>query len=106
MGLARKRAQRQAKELQNKRLRKAKDSEPEEIDEPNKSEDEGDGEEEGTEEDRSNEEEEEEDEEEEEEEEEVSEVPKNKKVLHSEPTKVLIMIIFFQIEFSTDALLV
>ncbi len=34
-----------------------------------------------------------------------SEVPKNKKVLHSEP-KVLIMFIFFQIEFSTDALLV
>ena len=37
--------------------------------------------------------------------EEVSEVPKNKKVLHSEP-KVLIMFIFFRIEFSTDALLV
>ena len=105
MGLARKRAQRQAVELQNKKLRKARDSEPEEIDELNKSEDEGDGEEEGTEEDRSNEEEGEEEGEEEEEEEEESEVPKNKKVLHSKP-KVLIIFIFFQIAFSTDALFV
>jgi hypothetical protein len=106
MGLARKRAQRQAVELQNKKLRKARNSEPEEIDELNKSEDERDEEEEGTEEDKSNEEEGEEEGEEEEPEEveeEESEVPKNKKVLHS---KVLIMFIFFQIEFSTDALLV
>ena len=105
MGSVKKRAQRQAKELQNKRLKKAnKDIDQVEIDELN-GEEEGteDGEEEGTEEGRSDE---GGEEEEEEEEEEVSEVPKNKKVLHSEPTKVLIMIIFFQIEFSTDALFV
>ena len=49
MGSARKRAQRQAVVLQNKKLRKARDSEPDEIDELNESEEEGDGEEEGTE---------------------------------------------------------